>query len=154
MEPKPDVVVHLVHGTWPFGPFSKSSGPTKAWFEVGSAVLAKIEEVHGHKIHFEEFHWSGKNAFFERMNAAVKFSQRLTEAIGQWAESKHVIIAHSHGGMVAAQALAKLSLSADEKDRIKALICLATPFVYLSPLNKPRQTFSSSARWASFAQRC
>jgi pimeloyl-ACP methyl ester carboxylesterase len=71
------------------------------------------------------------------MNAAGKFRQRPAETVGHYAGAKHIIIAHSHGGTIAAQALP--SLSAGEREQVRALICLATPFVYLSPLKKPRE---------------
>ena len=55
-----DVVVRLVHGTWPFGIFGRSPGRIKAWFEAASPVLANIEELVGHRFQFKDFRWSGE----------------------------------------------------------------------------------------------
>lgn len=126
------VVVHLVHGTWPFGPFRRSSGDKKAWFENGSAVRKKIKERVSCKIQFREFRWSGRNSFFARRKAAAEFSNHLDNALKESSETMHLIIAHSHGGTVAAQTIAHYSPWIRGECRIKALVCLATPFPHLS----------------------
>jgi hypothetical protein len=50
----------------------------------------------------------------------------------------HVIVAHSHGGTVAAQTIARRSPMIRGECRVKALVCLATPFAYLSSLGNAR----------------
>lgn len=126
------VVVHLVHGTWPFGPFGRSSGNKKAWFENGSAVRKSIEDRITCKIQFREFRWSGRNSFSARQKAAAEFNNHLDNALRESPETMHLIIAHSHGGTVAAQTIAHYSPGIRGECRIKALVCLATPFPYLS----------------------
>ncbi len=129
------MVVHLVHGTWPFGPFRRSSADKKAWFENGSAVRKSIESQVNCEVHFREFRWSGRNSFSARRTASTAFDNHLDKSLRESPETMHIIIAHSHGGTVAAEAIASRSLWMRGECRIKALVCLATPFAYLSPIS-------------------
>jgi pimeloyl-ACP methyl ester carboxylesterase len=144
MAPGYPVVVHLVHGTWPFGLFRRSSGTRKAWFENGSAVRKNIEAQAGCPIQFREFQWSGCNSFSARWKAAQQFDRHLDGALKESCDTKHVVIAHSHGGTIAAQTIANRSPSIQGECRIRALVCLATPFVYLSHVHERR------ARWGVY----
>jgi hypothetical protein len=123
------ILVHLVHGTWPFGLFGRRSDTTKAWFEDGSTVRANIQTLVGHPIQFQAFRWSGRNSLNERWKASIQFGEYLERAQHEWPNTRHVVIAHSHGGTVAARAIGLQRYRGDSP--IKALICLSTPFTYL-----------------------
>lgn len=134
-QPKPNpVVVHLIHGTWPFGPFRKRSGNVKAWFEEGSLVRDGLLPVGNAKPDVRVFQWSGRNSVDARGQAAIAFLRHLESALDERPDTHHVIVAHSHGGTVAAHALALGDTTAKGTSRLKALICMATPFAYVRPV--------------------
>ena len=126
------VIVHLVHGTWPFGLFRTNRGKRpKVWFEDGSTVRNRIACLTKISIQFETFQWSGKNSFSARREASDQFVDHLTKLVQRYPESRHVIVAHSHGGTVVHGALARMpDFHLDAK--VFAVICMSTPFTYLS----------------------
>ena len=130
------LIVHLVHGTWPFGPFGKKSPQGKpAWFEQTSAFRKQITKSYGAEIQFRQFRWSGRNSHLERMRAADALVEQLKETIRSSPNARHAIIAHSHGGTVVALALMKV----DDRLRpnsISSVICMATPFALIVPATK------------------
>jgi pimeloyl-ACP methyl ester carboxylesterase len=130
------VVVHLIHGTWPYGFFRRTPGKRPAWFEDGSAVRKAIAESADVPIDFRAFPWSGRNSHAARTLAARILYDHIQAALEERPEKKHVIIAHSHGGTVAARCLALQSSLIPGVPRIKAFICLATPFTYLSRISR------------------
>jgi hypothetical protein len=83
---------------------------------------------------FCEFRWNGKNSHRERIRASWALLEHLQREIAANPDAKHVILAHSHGGTVAVNALAR---SGDSLPRgaISQLICMATPFAYVVPAN-------------------
>jgi hypothetical protein len=82
----------------------------------------------------DTFHWSGKNSFVARSRAAEDFRNRLLETSTLYPDARQVVIAHSHGGTVVAEALAGTStLVSRVLPPLAALICMATPFVYQIP---------------------
>jgi hypothetical protein len=129
----PPTIVHLVHGTWPYGPFRRrpKRGAKPAWFEKRSAVLRAFEKNANVPIEFRTFLWSGKNSHTERRLASSALHTHLQKALEERPDTRHVVIAHSHGGTVAASCLASQSILIPGTPRIKALICLASPFTYL-----------------------
>ena len=145
-QPYCGVVVHLVHGTWPFGLFGRPKQNKKAWFEDGSAVRKGIEGHLACPIEFRVFPWDSRNSFSARRQAAGDFDTYLTNAVNDRPDRAHIIVAHSHGGTVAAHTLASRTQS---ECRIKALICLATPFAYLaSRHDKEEGIFFGAAGYA------
>jgi pimeloyl-ACP methyl ester carboxylesterase len=128
------VIVHLVHGTWPFGPFGRLFGAKKAWLEDGSPFRKAVESLTDRPLEFRPFQWSGRNSVMARLNASEKLAHDLEELQKDQPSARHVIIAHSHGGTVAAMALQARPTWDDRQPlpEIKALICLATPFTYVS----------------------
>ena len=105
------VVVHLVHGTWPYGPFrrSKPKKPT-GWFDEGSSVRKALQKASGNVAEFVEFPWSGKNSFAARQEAALGLRKHLDESLKKDSDAMHVLVAHSHGGTVVAGALSSSGL--------------------------------------------
>lgn len=125
-----------MHGTWPYGLFGWRAwlwpfGKRKAWFEEGSEILEAIASQVSGDIEFRAFGWSGRNSFFAREAAARELIGHLDAALIERPDVMHVVIGHSHGGTVAAKALADRSGSLRGNCRIRALICMATPFAYL-----------------------
>jgi pimeloyl-ACP methyl ester carboxylesterase len=121
------IKVHLVHGTWANGLLK----PRQAWFDRGSVVYERLRNCVPRDSEIESFRWSGRNNISSRAVAAESFAQHLESSITQHPHSEHIIVAHSHGGTVAADALLRLSERTQAISKIKGLVCLATPFVYL-----------------------
>ena len=113
-------VVHLVHGTCPHG-LLKLRKPI-AWFEDGSPFRTSLQQRSGLKgeILFQQFEWSGRNSVRARSRAAKDFALYLHRSIKE-SECPHLIIAHSHGGTIAEEAIC----DGYTDPRLKALICLS-----------------------------
>ena len=192
-ENSPPVVVHLVPGTWPYGLFryEPPDGPptpraaffqrtlrfvqlrppaprwTPAWFDDHSPVRARIRRLAGCPVEFRVFRWRWCNSVATRHRAAHEFYRYLVAAAAKEPERTHVILAHSHGGTVVAKALSPFSQTySDPAPQIKAVVCLAAPFVYLTYQEKhEREEFASAvggvllmsitlvllAQWQTFA---
>jgi len=115
-----DVV--LVHGTWGRGFFRKK--PVAPWCEPKANLVfqlgVKLSDA-DIKTQFFPFNWSGNNSIFERANAASDLARFLKSNFA--GKTPVLVIAHSHGGNVALQAIAKLH------DVSHIHVCtLATPF--------------------------
>jgi hypothetical protein len=126
------VIVHLVHGTWPFGFFGRLFSTTKAWFEEGSEFRQNVEALAECAIDYREFRWPGENSVAERYQAAGELFKRIKKVPEDRPDAKHVIVAHSHGGTIAARALGYDMTEYGTDLPIKALICLASPFAYIT----------------------
>lgn len=122
--------VHLIHGTWA-NPAKARSRPT--WFEPGGSLEAALR-AHGDANDWRQIcfadapHWSGQNSFAARSAAADQLSEYFKGVLFDHRTTfdRHVVIAHSHGGTVAAEALRKLGPLAAE---FSGLLTLGTPFV-------------------------
>ena len=129
------LAVMIVHGTFPRGfakqalrnlralwcrvrgrkPEEADLWPTPAsrpdqrrWFESGSAFerdLARRSGLPPDCIAFDRFLWSGRNTFADRAEAAGALRAALREAARRRPGIPQVVLAHSHGGTVAARAL-------------------------------------------------
>lgn len=120
------VVIHLVHGTWPYGIFGFGR---QSWFDEGSSFRASIGVGLGDNVTFRVCRWSGKNSVAERKKASLILHSQIITAIEDTPNARHIVIAHSHGGTVAADALSYV-FQPTQLTRISAFIALATPFAY------------------------
>ena len=112
------VVAHLVHGTWARGlachlleafgaalpslRVSRLRRCSRIWADEDSAFRMAIE---AQSRTFTKFDWSGSNSFAARRQAAIDLADYLRREVARAPRAAHVIIAHSHGGNVAMQAL-------------------------------------------------
>lgn len=120
-------LIVLVHGTrfTIFDLLSKWSGSTD-WTEKGSAFRKQIELHVRPDTLVEVFRWSGKNSHRKRRRAAGDLKVFLQRILAEQPDIDDIdIIAHSHGGNVALNALSGDQLA----KRVSNLICLATPFI-------------------------
>jgi hypothetical protein len=132
MEARHTVVVHLVHGTWPYGLLGIRWRRRLPWFHPKSPTRTSIRSrVRGHVI-FRRFKWSGRNSFLAREAASNAFRIHLDKALLARPDAMHVVLAHSHGGTVATKALADISNQLRGRCKVRALICMSTPFAYIS----------------------
>ncbi|MFT3777536.1 MAG: hypothetical protein QM772_04515 [Ottowia sp.] len=128
-EPQPsNVHVIMVHGTWARGFWHPTPCRPESprWFEKGSKLEWQMQGLLiglGYTPIVEEpLLWSGRNALFDRGEAA----QRLAAKLKGLPPEPCLVIAHSHGGNVVLRALEELD---DEQLRRVAVVTLATPFV-------------------------
>jgi hypothetical protein len=148
-EVRPQLLITVVHGTWPLGLFPKivrfkhwvrelmrrkRPGPLHFWFEEGSPFLdrlsAELDDI-PHKI--RPLLWSGANSIFERDETAHILAEHLSTEHAAHPEATQLIIAHSHGGNIALRALYRLQKReawSDSTDTANPLVVtLATPFI-------------------------
>ena len=138
--PSPQLMITLVHGTWPrgvirdvflrslYGTWPRGYCPNRLWFAEGSkfrngltAALSKC----GFSAQISAFRWSGANSVRERDNAGRQLAEHIRVRQLNNTSPTHVLIAHSHGGNVALRALEHLG---DEGGGI-LVATLSTPFV-------------------------
>jgi hypothetical protein len=108
----------------------RSQSGQPAWFEDGSSVRCEIEQFTSVRFETEVFRWSGRNSFRRREQAALEFRTHLQRERARRPEARHIVLAHSHGGTVAAQALTAAYFSDTDPPPVDGLICLATPFAF------------------------
>ena len=145
------LLITLVHGTWPRGLFPrlarfkkrvwelirrKPSGPPPPfWFEEGSPFLARLStELGGIPHRIMPLLWSGANSIFVRDETAHRLAEHLSAEHAEHRQATQLVIAHSHGGNIALRALHHLhqpdgSRLCDSDGANPLVVTLATPFV-------------------------
>jgi hypothetical protein len=108
-------VVTLIHGTW------AANAP---WLAESSPLCKAIREALPGDVIFAPFHWSGRNSFKARFEAAVGLSQHLIEHNRQYPSANHFAVAHSHGGNILLRVLED-----EDCPKLKAIVFLSTPFL-------------------------
>lgn len=108
----------LVHGTW---------SPNAAWIQDGSALREAIKQHCPECELPTSFVWSGANSVTGRKEATEKLIKKIEENKDQ----KNILIAHSHGGNVALQALHGKIKNESIQNSISGVVCLNTPFFTL-----------------------
>lgn len=132
--PRP-AIVYLVHGTWGRGirPGKTVFGRPRrepAWSDVGSpfstALHAALSES-GFVPTLRSVNWSGSNSFMERDREARILGKLLDDDDAQNPAALQLVIAHSHGGNIALDAIRHYRLSETDVH----LVTLATPYIDL-----------------------
>jgi len=144
-EVRPQLLITLVHGTWPRGLFPKIArfkqwvrrlmrrkrlGPPPFWFEEGSPFLARLSAELGdipHKI--KALPWCGANSIFIRNKIALELAGDLSAEHAEHPQATQLIIAHSHGGNIALRALHHLKEHSAAQAANPLIVALATPFI-------------------------
>jgi len=133
------LVIHAVHGTWPFGirkqwrlrkdghSDSLYAGAEIPWFLEQSDFAQSV--LKSHPARWLAFKWNGSNSFKARADAISAFREHLTANL-QEPHTRHIIIAHSHGGTVAAAAVAPFSEL--QLRKIEGVITMGAPFITLT----------------------
>jgi len=125
-----EIIVHLVHGTWANGWLK----PKSAWFENTSKLACCLRDGLPTNVKINSFYWSGRNCVAAREEAAARLAHQIIQNAANGEKIEHFIVAHSHGGTLAYEALKKLP----ENCRVKGLICMGTPFVSITPISKEK----------------
>jgi hypothetical protein len=148
------LLITLVHGTWPRGFFRtffprivqfkqrvreltrrQRRDPPPFWFEECSPFLARLSTELGdipHKI--TPLPWSGANSISEREKTAHVLAKHLSAELADHPQDTQLIIAHSHGGNIALNALYHLhqldgSRLCEADSATPLVVTLATPFI-------------------------
>ncbi|WP_435007751.1 esterase/lipase family protein [Tundrisphaera lichenicola] len=117
--PHPHYVITLVHGTF---------APRARWTQDGSLLREVLKErLVASSTVFETFRWTGGNSHFDRIKAGLAFRKFFRELSAKYPESKHVIVAHSHGGNVVLYGLRRTR--SQGHPNLNAIVFLATPFI-------------------------
>ena len=98
----------------------------RKWWEVGSDYLNETVaalEADGHAVEVEAFRWSGENLVSARLKGSEALAARLKPG------TKTILIAHSHGGTVAQEALKFAKLDNPEAAFDVTLLTAGTPFL-------------------------
>lgn len=109
-------VVVLVHGT-----FARRAD----WTHPDSPLAKTVTSALGGHVLVRPFNWSGRNSHDERLSWGAKLAEKLVELSHHHPKASLHIIAHSHGGNVAAYALRSPVI----RDLVKNVVCLGTPFI-------------------------
>ena len=116
----PEIVATLVHGTFASG---------AQWCVPSSPFRQALNSEFKERILCSVFSWTGKNSHSARLAAGEELRAHPTLLIAEHPEAAHFVIAHSHGGNVAAYALRDESL----QQRIRGVVCVATPYLRCRP---------------------
>ena len=109
-------ILHLVHGT-----FAKDA----EWIHPDSPLAETVSHSLGDNAHIEPFNWSGDNSHKARETAGIALADKIRNCNQRNPGSPQYIVAHSHGGNVAAYALSDSDVSAN----VIGVACLGTPFI-------------------------
>jgi hypothetical protein len=113
------VTVVLVHGT-----FDRAA----LWAQPGSVFRTSLSRTLPNAeivVHF----WSGSNSFSARAAAATDLARLLRSTSALNSSARILIVAHSHGGNIALQAIGDANIG----DQCSGVACLATPFLQFLP---------------------
>jgi len=103
------------------------------WFHRGSEFEVAVKELltaAGHEnTQFVRFFWSGNNSFSARRAASSSLRDHLSHWRARFPDSCQVLVAHSHGGTIAAAAVDQNTLGSAAP--INGLVTLASPFIRL-----------------------
>lgn len=123
------ITVYLVHGTWPYGllahhlPILRRLCRRPRWFQEGSLLWQDLERE---GLQCRTFDWSGANSLLARRNAAAELRRTLEAARAEHPRDVRLVIAHSHGGNVAVEALG----SPEASGLARGVVTLGTPFLH------------------------
>lgn len=115
------MLVLLVHGTW--------AGAAR-WTHPGSLFRERLEKgVHelGYEVDYRLFPWNGKNRWRARVEVSESVNEHLDKVLEKQ-ETELLIIAHSHGGNIATEAV-RTRLRSDPEIPLRGVVCLNTPFL-------------------------
>ena len=162
------LLITLVHGTWPRGFCPKlfllkqrvrelmrlrqPGDPPPFWFEEGSPFLARLSaELRDIPQKITPLLWTGENSILEREKTAHLLAEHLSAEHAEHPQATQLVIAHSHGGNIALHALYHLH-QPDGSRLCKAdnptplIVTLATPFVEVQ-----HAEFGGGPRWIRIA---
>lgn len=127
-------LIYLIHGTWPNGPFRRVRPDEKNnWFHPNAPLSQALVQQLGNTVRVSAFLWSGENSVAQRTIAAEALAVRIVQDYQEQSPDGVFLLAHSHGGTVAVEMLCRHHrVLAAENVRLNGIICMASPFVFVS----------------------
>ena len=124
--PEPEYVITLIHGT-----FARNA----PWVHNPASFLRRqlAEQLAPATVAFDPFVWSGKNSHLARLRGALALRRFLRDQARRFPRAQRVLVAHSHGGNVAAYALRDAATTG----RVARVVCMGTPFIGCTPAHLP-----------------
>jgi hypothetical protein len=122
-----------IHGTFAQATASDASGGPASdpqWWETASTFerdLGELLHAETGQLNVKAFPWSGNNSEIERREAGERLANELRDLEAQG--EPYCIVAHSHGGSIAASALLKCAARKQPLQNLKRWITVGTPFV-------------------------
>lgn len=116
-----ETVIFIVHGTY---------DGTGAWVNVvadKTSFASEVQRGYGGYCEIVPFLWRTSVKHEIRVTAAQRLARQLDD--DKYANAKNIVIAHSHGGNVALEAIGRCRRSLD------TVVCLSTPHVFLNTKN-------------------
>lgn len=110
------IVVTLIHGT-----FAREA----EWVKDDSKLCKAVRDAFPGGVEFRRLSWSGGNTIGARQEAAENLRAQIVADPVPAADTRHFLIAHSHGGNIALYALRDPTV----RERIIGIATLATPFL-------------------------
>jgi pimeloyl-ACP methyl ester carboxylesterase len=122
-----EIIVILIHGTT-FGLDTKHK-----WMENDSNFCRALRGIGPpDKTAVIRFHWSGRNRFTHRHQAAASLRQQIAATRRVNEHAKLFLIAHSHGGSIASQALQ----DSETCSEVDGFVSLSTPYLHAGPIRE------------------
>jgi len=117
----PDAIFILVHGTF---------GWNASWLREGSLLRRALRTSTAGASLVQQIRWSGFNSFSGRSDAARRIQDQVAGNGARWPRARQFVVAHSHGGTAALQAMRDPNCSG----ATTGVICMATPFLVATRL--------------------
>jgi hypothetical protein len=109
-------IVVLVHGTF---------ARTASWTHTDSPLASAAKRALGNGASTRTFEWSGRNSHAARLTAGAELARYLRVLKADNPRALIHVVAHSHGGNVAAYAMR----DPDARGAVASVICLGTPHI-------------------------
>ena len=120
LDKAPSCLVTMVHGT-----FAREA----TWAKEDSTFAKGLSDAYGGPVKCRSFTWSAKNLHAVRVRAATELYADIGKANSKFGNVPHFLVAHSHGGNIAAYCLRDSS----SEPPISGVITLGTPFLTYKP---------------------
>jgi len=119
----PDCICVLIHGTWAIK--AKWAAPDSDFAKRLATRMPASRDIL-----FDRFRWAGGNSLVDRGLAAEQLQEHVSDLAKTYPRVPVFLVAHSHGGNVALNALRS---SQRLQDVVKGICCMATPLIYRAP---------------------
>ncbi|MDX2202336.1 MAG: hypothetical protein NW223_06290 [Hyphomicrobiaceae bacterium] len=118
-------VIILVHGTFATGPEEGES-----WWQGGSVFERELKDLvaaDDGSLEVKRFVWDGNNSMTSRRAAGAALLEMLLGL--ERSQTAYVLVGHSHGGSVIAEALTKAAIAGNPLPHLKRWVTVGTPFI-------------------------
>lgn len=120
---KEGLYVLCIHGTWSSGKWADRSSPFVC------ELKEQLQNLGYTKLWADSVRWDAKNRWKARQHVAEQVAKHLDDVQNTFGHGwEFLIVAHSHGGNAAVEALRDV-INAQTEPYIRGIVCLNTPFL-------------------------